>query len=378
MARNDRLVRQVSDSLGDVTARVYSLILLLVESNMHLPRRGIASIDDDEQQHESAASVPVKTTEILDEWNKSTGLDLGAGLPDPASTAFHAPSRFARRLGASKGKSRPDSLDDVGEDLSSSEPGSDDEDDGVQAPSRVTQPTAATQPYSSSVTNGGISHTATQRDLLRQHLFMLAEHATPFLTYHTSPESWSVPYRALINALRLDALFSTIHARFDDSDDQVEGNRTAAVRVARMLSEKGKLDDKALANLSLINPKVLRARLASMHTAGAVGVQELPRDAQRSASRTLYLWFFDANRCAEKFAQDALQSITRLLQRLRHERALRRHLLEKADRSDVRGSEGEWLTKREMEQLTKWREFESRVWSQIARLDDMVALLKDY
>jgi len=55
-----------------------------------------------------------------------------------------------------------------------------------------------------------------------------------------------------------------------------------------------------------------------------------------------------------------------------------RAVVEKAERSDVVGNEERLLSGAEKEALGRWREVERRVWGQVARLDELVACLRDF
>jgi len=179
---------------------------------------------------------------------------------------------------------------------------------------------------------------------------------------------WEVDYKSLAGDLiqfELEALFT---ARFG----------ATATRVIRILHKKGKLDEKQVATLGLIRTRELRALLTAMQEAGYVDTQEVPRDNTRQPSRTIYLWFFDQDRCRQLVLNDLYKGMARLLQRARVERGKVQAVLEKADRTDVRGRESELLSKPELEALEEWRTTEERLLVQVDRLDDLVALFRDF
>jgi len=69
------------------------------------------------------------------------------------------------------------------------------------------------------------------------------------------------------------------------------------LRIIRLLYEKGKLDEKAIINLTLMNPLEVRQKLTELMSGGFVQIQEVPRSADRAPSRTFYLWDIDYRRC---------------------------------------------------------------------------------
>ena len=70
--------------------------------------------------------------------------------------------------------------------------------------------------------------------------------------------------------------------------------------------------------------------------------------------------------------------MSRTLQRIKFERDRLRDFLEKTERSDVKGHEEEYLTEPELELLRRWRAKEALLLAEVARLDDMVAVFRDY
>ncbi|KAL2863475.1 putative DNA directed RNA polymerase III subunit Rpc82 [Aspergillus lucknowensis] len=203
-----------------------------------------------------------------------------------------------------------------------------------------------------------------------QHLSLLAQ--PPFnLTskrLNRGLVTWTIEFRHLARKLRHLELERIVEARYGD----------VALRVIRVLQAKGKLDEKRLQEVSLLPFKDLRQVLASMQTGGFVDLQEVPRDAQRQPSRTIFLWFYDPDRIRDNILQDTYKSMSRCLQRLRFERGRLKEFLEKTERSDVKGNEELYLSEGELERLREWRAKESLLLGEVARLDDMVAVMRDY
>ncbi len=207
---------------------------------------------------------------------------------------------------------------------------------------------------------------------MRQHLLLLASHPHRFL-YRVpatpyQPERWAVAFGPLTKHLLSLALTQVITARFGP----------LAARLTRILDDKGKLDEKTLTALGLINQKTMRALLTAMHRAGHIELQEIPRDAQRQPSRTMYLWYFDPDRCRAKLLEETYKSMARALQRAREERQKIRGLVDKAGRTDVVGREDELLGNAERRALEVWRGIEERLLGEVGRLDDLVGLFRDF
>ncbi|KAH8430393.1 putative DNA directed RNA polymerase III subunit Rpc82 [Aspergillus melleus] len=203
-----------------------------------------------------------------------------------------------------------------------------------------------------------------------QHLSLLAQ--PPFnLTSKRMVSgliSWTVEFRHLARKLRHLELERMIEARYGD----------VALRVIRVLHAKGKLDEKRLQEISLLPFKDLRQVLASMQAGGFVDLQEVPRDAQRQPSRTIYLWYYDPDRIRNSVLEDTYKAMSRCLQRLRFERSRLKEFLEKTERSDVKGNEERYLSEAELTLLEQWKAKEALLIGEVSRLDEMVAVMRDY
>lgn len=76
--------------------------------------------------------------------------------------------------------------------------------------------------------------------------------------------------------------------------------------------------------------------------------------------------------------EECYKSMARCLQRAKVEREGVQTLLEKAERSDVVGREEEFLGEDERIGLEQWREKEERLLGEVGRLDELVAVLRDF
>ena len=209
-------------------------------------------------------------------------------------------------------------------------------------------------------------------ELIRQHLLLLAEHPLEFVEYikrtPSKPEQWTVNFCSLARQLRQMELENTIATRFGPG----------ATRLVRIFLEKGKLDEKAITSIGLINQKLMRSILTAMHEAGQLELQEIPRDNARQPSRTMFLWYFDPERCRKKLLEETYKAMARCLQRARVEKEAVQLTIDKANRTDVVGKEDEYLGVDERMALSTWREKEERLLGEVGRLDDLVAVLRDF
>ncbi|KAJ5317323.1 hypothetical protein PENANT_c034G11765 [Penicillium antarcticum] len=203
-----------------------------------------------------------------------------------------------------------------------------------------------------------------------QHLSYLSQAPFNLTTKHNigGLDTWRIAFRGIARKLRHLELERMIESRYGD----------VALRVIRVLHAKGRLDEKRLQEISLLPFKDLRQTLASMQTGGFVDLQEVPRDAQRQPSKTIYLWYYDPDRVCSSILEDTYKAMSRCLQRIKFEREREKDFLEKTERTDVKGHEEEFLSEAELEHLRNWKAKEALLLAEVSRLDDMVAVFRDY
>ncbi|KAL4801558.1 DNA-directed RNA polymerase III subunit rpc3 [Aspergillus unguis] len=314
--RNRRFLELAERDAPPETVQIYDYLLRRIEYQTPVCRESVEIPREGEEGEKYSVAIPLSA--LAHDINPYLDLRGSLGPTDTASN-----SRLGKR-----------SFDDTGND---------DEDD-ENGPNRTFE--------------------------IDQHLSLLAQ--PPFnltskrLTGGTI--NWTVEFRHLARKLRHLELERIVEARYGD----------VALRVLRVLQAKGKLDEKRLQEISLLPFKDLRQVLASMQTGGFVDLQEVPRDAQRQPSRTIYLWYYDPDRIRDSILQDTYKAMSRCLQRLKFERGRLKDFLEKTERSDVKGNEELYLSEGELEKLREWRAKESLLIGEVARLDDMVAVMRDY
>jgi DNA-directed RNA polymerase III subunit RPC3 len=210
------------------------------------------------------------------------------------------------------------------------------------------------------------AQTVTMNDI-KTHLLVLAQPPHKFVVQDPDSFRWTIDFQELCALLRREEALRLAKSRLNG----------VALRLVRVLLDKGKLDEKTLQEISLLSAKDLRQCLAKLKKNGFLGLQEVPREPQRQPLKTLYLWFYDSDRVRKMLLEDLYKAMTRLLRRLKVERGKVGPLLEKAERIDVRGSEEKFLAGGEMKVLDEWRRREEWLLGEVERLDDSVAILRD-
>ncbi|EPY52147.1 DNA-directed RNA polymerase III complex subunit Rpc82 [Schizosaccharomyces cryophilus OY26] len=205
--------------------------------------------------------------------------------------------------------------------------------------------------------------------VLAQHLELLADSSLKFITRvgNRGMGEWKIDFVYLTNMLR--------SVEFENILDEKLGDR--ATRLLRIIKDKGKIEEKQLANIALLRQKDLRTVLQSMAEMGALELQEVPRSSDRAPSKTFYLWFHRSERAYSIFLDHLYEVIARMFHRLRDERAQRSQLIDKAERIDIKGKEEEYLQKFEQVELKKLRSYEEKLLLQASRLDELILIFKD-
>ena len=407
--RTDKLIQLCEEEIGPATAEVYKAVLRTLEKQLS-KCDGIAGKPEVEDDSDERVSAPrLSTDDIYSEITNFEALNDGIvqvdeSKVDPAGLDVYLKRERKRKLldyDAENPKKRKRKDNDDGENKTGSasekqqlyeneeDLGSDhglngfitSDSEAVASDASFTSPKSKQPPSKKPKTTNDASTKQTSTPdqhphvhLVRQHLLLLAAHDPPLLTHHPArggarrAEAWSAPLRALAAHLRRRLLLATLAAR----------HGPLAPRLARLLHERGRLDEKTLAAGALVPPKPLRALLDALLAAGHVELGEVPRDAQRAPSRTVFVWGFDVERCARSVLGDVYRTMARLMQRLRSEAEGVRGVREKAERTDVVGREAEMLSEEELKVLERWKGTEERIWGELGRLDDMVMTLRDF
>ena len=385
-------------SIGTVTSQIYAAALRMLEDQLELKRRTLFS--DDVNAVEDGPlprELPQFSTNDLSTKIASSADDnlKGACLPgstDLADSLGHADDedidltaydhRKKRRRKVVKPDTDDDSDDVKVEGLASPDEDESTDDVGDGNVSNIesdAEDQIASEDYHPTKPNPlkrRRSHSSTPLkpppDPLTQHLFLLAHHPYKFLHHLpatlSADEGWSIDIHAVSKHLLIRSLTRTVTARFGP----------LAARLVRILQQKGKVDEKTLTSLSLMNQKTMRKLLSELNGDGFVELQEVPKDTQRAPMKTMFFWFFDEERCRKRVLDMTYKTMCRLLQRIAVERAKVKETVEKSERLDVQGHEDELLGEGEKEALAGWRAKEERLLGELGRLDDLVAVLRDF
>jgi DNA-directed RNA polymerase III subunit RPC3 len=377
--RNRRLVQFATDMLSETTAYVYGVLLKLLTKDLPRCRPDpVLDVGEDEDEEEEKGLGFVTTEQILD--NLKTSVDLSLGIGKAEMKHISASAAETIRQYPPEKKPKIEEAEVEGE-------ASEDEEDEDEGPGDQPEQDAEYRPPTANGINGvngthgarvkfddsaGPSAASREQRMdrptqLRQHLLLLAESTQRFVR-HCGPNEWTVDFAPLMNALREIELDSVI--------ERTSGRQ--GLRLVRILRAKGKLDEKALPNVALMRKSELQQKMLEMQTAGFVDVQEVPRDVKADVKKSFFLWFCDVDRTLERLLDTSYKTMVHCIQVLEALRQKERDVLETTKRTDVRGREKDTMRKEYYERYSRFLECERRLFAQVARVDDLVSVLRDF
>ncbi|KAF2280478.1 uncharacterized protein EI97DRAFT_391624 [Westerdykella ornata] len=209
--------------------------------------------------------------------------------------------------------------------------------------------------------------------LIDKHITAIANHPFRFATWHSRAgfSQWRIDFPEIALSLIQHEIETTIAAGN-------ERDKKYGVKLIRALKKKGKLDERQMGNVMMMPAAEIRSVVNGLTVRGFVQTQEIPKVERREAKHSFHLIWYDRQRAREKLLQDTYKGMVRALQRLKYEKETVAGLLAKAERTDVAGNEERWLSKGELEALKKWRGVQEKVLLQVSRMDEVVAVLRDF
>ncbi|OLN86212.1 DNA-directed RNA polymerase III subunit RPC3 [Colletotrichum chlorophyti] len=367
--RNQRLAQYAADAFGEVTGQVYHTALRLLTQQIprcQLDPRIDLEADEGDGPAASARQVSVSSLEILENLDDAVDVSLGVGKASADQIDF----KSAEKIRATPGQLMYDSDDSFDESPRATRPLPRAQANGIAEADfdEDEEPRAASGSRETRVKfeDGAVSRI----DQMRQHLLLLSESRQGFLRHCGSQGrgQWTVDFKPLIELFK--------QAEVDAVIEQSFGRH--GLRLTRILREKGKLDEKMLPSLALMKKGDVQGKMLAMQMAGFVDVQEVPRDASRTATRTMFFWFFDIERTEAQLVDDYYKTMLRCLQNLEVHRYRERNILSFVERRDVKGKEEEVMTAEHYNKYSSYLDLQSKLLGHVMRLDDLVSVFRDY
>ncbi|KAG5416897.1 RPC82 [Candida metapsilosis] len=176
---------------------------------------------------------------------------------------------------------------------------------------------------------------------IQQHLQLLASGTNTKFIIEVSPGRYTVSFSHLAQIVKQFNYESLIKATMKDD----------AFRVLRCIKQLRLADEKSIAQGVLLKEKTVRNQVYELVKANIVEIQEVPRSADRAASKTFYLFRYKQQASYEQLVNSLIfdmGEIINIINTFEQENAI---LLEKCQRVDVQGHEEEYLIESELKTL---------------------------
>ena len=358
---------------GETTGHVYGVVLKQLTKNLprcHLdPLMDFGDMADDE---DIQPATSVRTYDILDNVKTSVDLSIGIGktpsreISKKAAEQIKDKAPWLTRFVPPEAEVEGDASSDEDEDESDglSDDGSEDFDMGHESKTNGASDSKVKFADSAGPKEEPRMDRPTQ---LRQHLLLLAESDQGFIR-HCSAQEWTVDFQPLLRRLMEDELDATI--------ERLSGRQ--GLRLVRILRKNGKLDEKTLQHVALLTKPEVQHKVLEMQLAGFVHIQEVPKDNKADPKKSIFLWFCDTDRSLAQLLDASYKTMVRTLQTLDLRRHAEKEVLDLTKRTDVKGREKDVMRKEYFDRYSRFLEQERKLFGQIMRVDDLVALLRDF
>ncbi|PHH79611.1 hypothetical protein CDD82_2288 [Ophiocordyceps australis] len=364
--RNQRLAQFAADAFGEVTGHVYRTLLDLLTAQV--PRCQPDPLIG--EQGGGLQQVTVTSVEIYDQLDENVNVQSGIGKAPRDKIDFHSAEKI--KPSPLDYDSDSDDSDDMAKDGGGAMSDDSDDENGAKssAPRTAPQSKQSNGNRQAKVTFEDETAQDSRLEYMRQHLVLLAESKHRFVRHcgTNGRGQWAIDLGQVMESLReseLDAYIEQSYGRH-------------GLRLTRILRERGKLDEKMLPSTALMKKSDVQEKMLAMQMAGLVDVQEVPKDNSRLANRTIFFWSFDGKRTQSQLLDDVYKTMLRCLQTLQVQRHKERNILLFVDRRDVQGKEEEVMTAEHYNKYNRHLEEQDKLLGQVMRLDDLVAVLRDY
>ncbi|KAI0156421.1 RNA polymerase III subunit RPC82 [Xylariaceae sp. FL1272] len=366
--RNQKLVDYAEDLIGETTAQVLGAVLAAVTRKIYQCQFQSHSIMSEDEVQAYVNGVRVDTDEVFDHLDADVDVVTGIGTASADEINIRYAEKIRKYPHQTRDPQKPNGPDDEDElmDVDEEYDRSEEHRNGVLTNGHHPEPTLQNGVRRDYDEDDPAARAQRKRQM-RQHLLILAE-VKPYFIRHCGINQWTVDFETLLHQLRFMELDTIIEENFGH-----EG-----LRLTRILREKGKLDDKTLPNIALMKKPDVYVKMAQMEMAGFLEAQEVPRDNNRAANRTLFFWFFDEPRAMNRMLDVSYKSMVRLLERLNAERYKARNILSVVNRSDVRGKEKNMLRGDLYGEYQAFVDIEKKLLAPLSRLDDLVSIFQDF
>ncbi|SGZ58457.1 CIC11C00000002773 [Sungouiella intermedia] len=176
--------------------------------------------------------------------------------------------------------------------------------------------------------------------LLAEHMRLLSSGNVPFLV-EVAPGSYTIPFLQLSKCIKQFHYGMLIKTTMGSN----------SLRVLNCIKSMKLADEKAISNAVLLKDRTVKSEIYKLVNMNVLEIQEVPRSADRAASKTFYL-FRHKELPLYKYLSFALAyTMADILTNISQFKLEHKILLDKCEREDVKGNEEELLLESELKTL---------------------------
>lgn len=362
--RSQALERMVNRLLGPTTASVYSALLRAVEDRARSIRETVRTVRRPAQADGDVEDGDDTSDDIDEEMLPyATDMEVERYLEEHPSlnSARKHPSAGGKLTNGNTNDHEDAQYVDVDDDLGPSTLKRE-ERDGSDSGSEA---------------DGLSSYNEKKRRLrlIDRHLCILAEHPKGFCIRKSGAKQTKIDVTAVTRSLLEDELYKMINAH----TSKMVRYPLIGTRMVRLMRKTGKMDEKQLSEMSMMRIKEIQAILTELQFHRLVESQELPINDKRKPEESTWLYWFNEEAVRDKYLQQIYHAMTRIVQRTRCERdTVYGAVISKAKHAEAQDNNKELLSDKEKEMLHEWPPIEEELLVQLGRLDEVVAILRDF
>lgn len=181
--------------------------------------------------------------------------------------------------------------------------------------------------------------------IIDQHLRILANASVPLLKKSTNG-LYYVPYTELM-----------VHLKQAVSDSVIAGTLgSPSARILRCVRDKRLVSEKLINSVALLKEKEARALTSNLVRFHFLEITEIPKSADRAASKTVFLFKTNEQHSNDFVKQNICWNMGKVLENIKELKESNSLLITKINRDDVKGKELDYLLPSELKQLKSMRE----------------------
>lgn len=189
------------------------------------------------------------------------------------------------------------------------------------------------------VSNDSVNYA--QIDIINQHLKLLNTGTLIKFVEELSSGVYYIPFFELMEQLKKNACENLIKNTLG----------TNAHKILRCLSSLKMADEKTISNTILLKEPIVRTEIYKLIKLNAIEIQEIPKSADRLASKTFFLYRHKKHSLYNFLLKSLMFNLTEILNKIEEFKYENKILISKSERKDVKGHEEEYLLESELKTL---------------------------